>query len=132
MGKKAARQKDKLDGISILTVKLIFPPQAPPFPAPFQFRGQLQSALAFNVRVQGKNAAKVLSVAQNKPKHKPLPGTRFLVPPTNQGFVAFGSKKVRINKLGAAREGDKGFTDSQIPLPVAKVKIVGKRTVKMG
>lgn len=132
MLKKAARQNDQLNGLSIQTLKLLFPPQAPPFPFPYSFKGKLKSALSFNVRIQGKSAAKVLSVADNQPKHRPLPLTKFLVPPTNKGFIAFGSKKVRINKLGAAREGDKGFTDSVIPLPIATVKVVGRRTVKIG
>ena len=131
MGKKAARQKDQLDGFGIHTLKP-FIPQLPPFPMFYTFKGEIKEMVSFNVRIQGKPAAMVFTVAVNKPKHKPLPGTKFLVPPTNRGFIAFGSKKVKINKRAAAREGDKGFTDSEIPLPIATVKIKGSRTVRIG
>jgi len=131
MGKPAARKNDQLVGVGMHIVKPAIP-QLPPFPVPFPFNGTLKQLTSFNVRIQKKPAAMVLTQADNKPKHIPPPGTSFVPPPTNKGFVLKGSRNVRINMRPAARQGDLGLTDPTPPLPTATVKLKGRRTVRIG
>ena len=59
------------------------------------------------MRIEGQPAATVDSVAENSPKHLPVPpGTSFVTTPSNRGTVSSGSGSVRIHGKAAARVGD--------------------------
>lgn len=108
MGRPAARQGDPVNGIDTHIVLVPAPPGAPvPTPLPHPFAGRLLQAVSANVRIDGRAAATVGSVAPNQPPHVPTPpGTAFTRPPHNRGTVSSGSPTVLINGKGAARQGD--------------------------
>ena len=135
MGKPAARKNDQLVGVGMHIVKPAIP-QLPPFPVPFPFNGTLKQLTSFNVRIQKKPAAMVLTQADNKPKHIPPPGTSFVPPPTNKGFVLKGSRNVRINMRPAARQGDAARLASARPpvyhLAHAETREQGAQPARVG
>ena len=129
--KKAAIFGDQLVGIGIKIVKPVVP-IIPPFPFPLPFNGTFNQMLTFTVRIQGKAAAVFGSVARSKRPAIPPPGTTFVIPPRNMGFLVQGSRTVSLEKRKAGREGDLGIPETDIPAPTAKVKVKGRRTVFIG
>ena len=85
--------------------------------------------LSTNVRIVGRAAATVGSIAINTPPHIPI-GGMFVNPPTNRGTVVAGSSSVRINGKAAARAGDPAQTCADPPTAGGSVVAVG--TVRIG
>lgn len=129
--KKAAIFGDQLVGIGIKIVKPVVP-IIPPFPAPIPFTGDFKTALTFTVRIQKKAAVVFGSIARSKRPILPPPGTTFVIPPRNMGVMVGGSSTVKLEKRKAGREGDIGIPETDIPIPTAKVKVKGRRTVFIG
>lgn len=128
MGKPAAKQGDH---VTATDYHLIQPPgPSSPVLVPHQFNGVLMSNLSTDVKIEGKPAATVGSVAQNQPPHIPIGGS-FVIPPQNTADIVLGSVTVMINGKQAARAGDKAKTcNDPCPLPVGTVQASG--TVMIG
>src|SRR5262245_57538877 len=78
MGKPAAKQGDKIVATDTPIVMVPSGTGATPTPLPHAFNGTLSSGLSPNVRIMGKPAATVDSIADNIPIHVPTsPGTSF-------------------------------------------------------
>ncbi len=107
MGAPAATQGSQVIGVDTHIVLVPTPGGPVPTPLPHPFAGAIQSGLALTVRVGGRPAATVDSVAIANPPHLPTPpGASFQTPPANQGAVATGSATVRLGGKAAARVGD--------------------------
>jgi uncharacterized Zn-binding protein involved in type VI secretion len=108
MGQPAAKQGDQAVGVDTHVVMVPSPPGSPvPTPLPHPFAGILDTDLSADVKIEGRAAAMVNSVATNTPPHVPTPpGVSFQSPPDNKGPVSSGSTTVFINGRGAARSGD--------------------------
>jgi uncharacterized Zn-binding protein involved in type VI secretion len=129
MGMPAAKQGDR---VTATDPHLIQPPGAPPPPpvtVPHPFSGVLTQQLSADVRIMGRAAATVGSIAVNTPPHLPQGGI-FINPPTNRGTVRTGSATVRINGRAAARSGDTAETCGDPPNPSGTVVATG--TVRIG
>ena len=127
MGAPAAKQGDR---VTALDLHLIQPPgTAPPTTVPHPFSGVLTQQLSTDVRIMGRAAATVGSVAINTPPHIPQ-GGMFVNPPTNRGTVRSGSTSVRINGKAAARAGDPAETCADPPNQNGQVVAAG--TVRIG
>ena len=126
MGMPAAKRGDQIVAID---THLIQPPgPVSPVPVPHPFSGPIDGELSDSVTIEGQAAATVGSTARCT--HTPIGGT-FVVPPQNQGAVAFGSTTVRINGKAAARAGDRARTcNDPVPLPVGTV--IATSTVTIG
>lgn len=137
MGKPAAKLGDSIVNAGDLHIVLVPSPGGPvPTPQPFPFNGKISINLSQNVRINGRPAAVVGSVAQNMPPHIPQGGA-FLVPPTNLGRVIAGSATVRINGRAAARAGDFCETCHDLPpagpqAPPPVVQVLGLANVLIG
>ena len=134
MGKPAARQGDPVTGTDTHIVLVPAPPGSPvPTPLPHPFVGRLADRLSPDVRIQGRPAATVDSVAQNQPPHiVTAPGTSFVTPPRNRGTVITGSATVLINGKGAARQGDRVLTcNDPVDTPVGTIS-AGSAQVLIG
>jgi uncharacterized Zn-binding protein involved in type VI secretion len=130
MGRPAAKLGDTIFAIDI---HLVFtPPIVTPVPLPHPFRGTINGNLSKNVKIMGRPAATVGSIAINTPPHIPTPpAIAFQKIPSNKGIVQMGSLTVRINGKMAARAGDVALTcNDPIDLPVGRVIAVG--TVLIG
>ena len=128
MGMPAAKQGDRVTAIDS---HLIQPPgTAPPSPVPHPFSGILSQQLSSDVKIEGRAAATVSSVAINTPPHLPMGGT-FVNPPTNRGTITAGSTTVRINNRAAARAGDAAQTCAD-PVPNTSGQVVATSTVRIG
>jgi uncharacterized Zn-binding protein involved in type VI secretion len=124
----AAKQGDR---VTALDPHLIQPPgTAPPVTTPHPFSGILSQQLSADVRIEGKSAATVDSVATNTPPHLPIGGT-FVNPPDNRGTITAGSGTVRINGKAAARAGDAARTCAD-PTPNTSALVVAAGTVRIG
>lgn len=137
MGQGAAKFGDTIVNAADIHVVLVPSPGGPvPTPQPFPFNGKITMNTSVNVRINGRPAATVGSMAQNMPPHIPTTGT-FQVPPTNLGRVVMGSTSVRINGRGAARMGDFCETCHDVPpagpqAPPPTVQVAGLSTVRIG
>jgi len=131
MGQPAAKQGDQITATCIHIILVPAAAGAPvPTPTPHPFTGILQSSLSSNVKVMGRAAATLGSMADNTPPHIPIGGS-FSKPPTNKATVIAGSATVMINSKPAARNGDKALTcNDPVDLPVGTVVAAG--TVSMG
>lgn len=132
MGQPAAKQGDQV--VATDTHIVLLPPPGPgppvPTPLPHPFAGILQIALSPTVKIMGRPAATVDSIAVNMPPHIPQGGP-FQKPPSNQGKVIIGSPTVKINGKMAARNGDTVQTcNDPVDLPVGQIIAVG--TVMIG
>jgi uncharacterized Zn-binding protein involved in type VI secretion len=108
MGAPAARIGDAVIGADTHIVMVPSTTGSVPAPIPgHPFSGKLTSGGVASVRIDGKPAAVVGTVAVNDPKHVPLPpGVSFQRPPTNRGKVSKGSNSVTVSGQAAARLGD--------------------------
>jgi uncharacterized Zn-binding protein involved in type VI secretion len=137
MGKPAARMGDSIVNAGDIHIVLIPSPGGPvPTPQPCPFNGRILLNVSPNVRINGRGAALLGSVAQNMPPHVPQGGP-FQVPPTNLGRVIMASATVRINGRGAARAGDFCETCHDIPpvgpqAPMPAVVVAGMANVLIG
>jgi len=137
MGKPAARFGDSIVNAADIHIVLIPSPGGPvPTPGPFPFNGGITVNTSLNVRINGRPAAVVGSMAQNIPPHIPSSGA-FQIPPTNLGRVLAGSASVRINGRGAVRAGDPCETCHDLPpvgpqAPIPAVVVVGMSNVLIG
>ena len=130
MGRPAAKLGDTIFAID---THLVFTPPVPtPVPLPHPFRGTINGNLSKNVKIMGRPAATVGSIAVNMPPHIPTPpGIAFLKIPSNKGIIQMGSLTVRINGKMAARAGDMALTcNDPIDLPLGRVIATG--TVLIG
>lgn len=126
MGLPAAKEGDRVEALDIHIVLVA----EVPTPLPNPFNGTLLENLSTNVRIMGRSAATVESIAKNIPPHIPEGGT-FVKPPTNLGRVLFGSLTVRINGKAAARSTDTVLTcNDPVDLPLGKIIAFG--TVLIG
>jgi uncharacterized Zn-binding protein involved in type VI secretion len=104
----AARQTDKVVGSD--THLVLVPSGAGSVPTLLPghvFSGQIGSKTWDDVQIEGQPAATVDSVAENSPKHLPVPpGTSFVKTPSNRGTVSRGSGSVTVRGKAAARVGD--------------------------
>jgi uncharacterized Zn-binding protein involved in type VI secretion len=115
MPQPAARFGDSIVNAADIHVVLVPSPAGPvPTPQPFPFNGRISMNTSLNVRINGRPAATVGSMASNVPPHIPASGT-FQIPPTNLGRVVMGSMRVRINARSAARAGDFCETCHDVP-----------------
>lgn len=115
MPQPAARFGDSIVNAADIHVVLVPSPGGPvPTPQPFPFNGRISMNTSLNVRINGRPAATVGSMASNVPPHIPASGT-FQIPPTNLGRVVMGSMRVRINGRAAARAGDFCETCHDVP-----------------
>lgn len=123
MAQPAAKQGDR---VTATDTHLIQPPgPSSPVPLPHPFNGTLDSNLSPDVKIEGKAAAVVGSIASNIP-HIPQGGT-FVVPPRNKARVVRGSASVFINNKAAARTSDQAATcDDPADLPVGTVQAQGQ------
>ena len=129
MGMPAAKQMDR---VTALDTHLVQPPgSVPPISTPHPFSGILSEQLSATVRIEGRAAATVGSVALNMPPHLPIGGISFVNPPTNRGTIRTGSTTVRINGRSAARAGDPATTCAD-PLPNLGAQVVAAGTVRIG
>jgi uncharacterized Zn-binding protein involved in type VI secretion len=134
MRQPAARQTDTVLGSD---THLVLVPSAsgstPTLLPGHVFSGQIESQTWSDVRIEGKPAATVDSVARNDPAHTPVPpGTSFVNPPSNRGSVSRGSGSVHIHGKAAARQGDPVRTCND-PTDVDGAAIVaGARSVTIG
>jgi uncharacterized Zn-binding protein involved in type VI secretion len=108
MGTPAARIGDAVVGADTHIVMVPSATGSVPTPIPgHPFSGKLTSGGVATVRIDGKPAAVVGTVAVNDPKHVPLPpGVSFQRPPSNRGTVSKGSGSVTVGAQPAARLGD--------------------------
>ncbi len=83
------------------------------------FNASLSEGLSADVKIEGKAAAVVGSVARTTLKdHPPMaPGVAYQTPPTFEGQVTMGSTTVFINGKAAVRAGDPALTCNDPPLP---------------
>lgn len=115
MGQPLAKFGDSIFNEADIHIVLVPGPGEPvPTPLPFPFNGKITEMVSENVRVNGKFAATVGSMAMNEPPHIPEEGS-FETPPTNLGRITFGSTTVKINGKRAARMGDMCETCHDIP-----------------
>ncbi len=137
MGMGAAKLGDSIVNEADIHIVLVpSPGGAEPTPQPFPFDGKISMETSDDVRVNGRPAATVGSMANNVPPHIPSSGA-FEIPPTNLGRVMMGSASVRINGQGAARMGDLCETCHDIPpagpqAPSPTVVVMGMSTVNIG
>lgn len=137
MGKPAAHFGDSIVNAADIHIVLIPSQGGPvPTPQPFPFNGRITVNTSPNVRINGRPAAIVGSMAQNVPPHVPCGGA-FQVPPTNMGRVLVGSTSVRINGRGAVRAGDPCETCHDVPSagpqgPSPTVVVAGMSNVLIG
>lgn len=137
MGMGAAKAGDSIVNAADIHIVLVPSPGGPvPTPQPFPFSGKIASNTSPDVRINGRPAATVGSMANNVPPHIAASG-QFQVPPTNLGQVMLGSLTVRINGKGAARAGDLCETCHDLPpagpqAPPPTVQVAGMSTVRMG
>ncbi|MFZ0548381.1 MAG: PAAR domain-containing protein [Candidatus Promineifilaceae bacterium] len=122
MGLPAAKQGDQITAVDIHIIMVPSPGGPVPTPTPHPFNGILDSNLSTNVKIEGRFAATVGSMATNTPPHIPQGGP-FQIPPTNKGTVMVGSGTVFINKKPAARAGDQAQTCAD-PVPNMTGKVV--------
>ena len=134
MGMLAAKMGDKIIGTDTHIVMVPSPGGPVPTPLPHPFAGTIDSNCSMNVKIEGKPAATLGSMASNTPPHIPTPpGTSFQIPPTNKGNIMKGSATVMINGKPAARMGDTAMTcNDPAPLPVGQVLVVGLCKVMIG
>jgi uncharacterized Zn-binding protein involved in type VI secretion len=132
MGQPAAKQGDKIIATDTHIVLVPDGPALIPKPLPHPFAGMLSGGLSADVKIMGKPAAVVGSMADNTPPHLPTPpGTTFQKPPANKATITVGSQTVFINGKPAARNGDTAVTcNDPADMPVGKVVAVG--TVMIG
>ena len=137
MGLPAAKMSDAIMNAADMHIVLVPSPGGPvPTPQPFPFNGRITLATSPDVRIGGRPAATVGSMANNIPPHIPASGM-FQVPPTNLGRVVRGSASVRINRKPAARATDICETCHDIPpagpqAPPPMVVVTGLPTVLIG
>ena len=132
MGLPAAKQNDQVVGIDIHIVMVPSISGQVPTPLPHPFSGPLDQQLSSDVRIEGRFAATVGSVASNNPPHIPTPpGVAFQIPPANRGTVTTGSATVKINGKQAARAGDTVDTCDDIGNP-AESTIIATSMVLIG
>jgi uncharacterized Zn-binding protein involved in type VI secretion len=133
MGVPAAKQDDQVTATDTHIVMVPAPPGQPvPTPLPHSFTGTLKSGLSGDVKIMGKPAATVGSVADNQPPHVPTPpGVSFQTPPKNKGVVKRGSDTVLINGKAAARHGDVVDTCND-PSDAPVGQVIAQGTVFMG
>jgi uncharacterized Zn-binding protein involved in type VI secretion len=130
MGQPAAKQGDQIVATDTHIIMVPSPGGPVPTPVPHPFNGIIQGNLSPNVKIMGRPAATVGSIAMNTPPHIPQGGP-FQLPPTNRGQVTLGSNRVLINGQPAARNGDTAMTcNDPVDLPVGKVVAAG--TVMIG
>jgi uncharacterized Zn-binding protein involved in type VI secretion len=130
MGLPAAKQGDKVLATDIHIVMIPSPGGPIPTPLPNPFVGQLDGALASDVKIEGKPAAVQGSTATNTPSHIPVGGP-FQTPPSNKATIQLGSATVLIGGKAAARTGDTAMTcNDPSDMPVGTVVAVS--TVLIG
>jgi uncharacterized Zn-binding protein involved in type VI secretion len=132
MSSPVARQGDPVQGLDN-HVLLVPSPAGAPVPTPTQlpFAGVLRDGLSGDVKVEGRYAALVGSVAPNQPAHVIPPNVQFAVPPANRGTVVRGSATVLVNGKALARAGDPVLTCSESPAPTGTIA-GGSATVLAG
>lgn len=130
MGQPAAKQGDRVMAIDTHIVMIPAGASLVPTPLPHPFTGIINDGLSSDVKIMGKPAATVDSIATNTPAHVPQGGP-FQKTPQNKGKIIMGSATVKINGKMAARNGDTAMTcNDPADMPVGKVVAVG--TVMIG
>ncbi len=130
MSQPGAKQGDSVVGVDTHILMVPSPGGPVPTPTPMPFNGKLLSELSPDVLIANMAAATVGSKATNLPPHVPAAGP-FQKPPSNEGTVQMGSKKVQINNKDAARVGDPVLTCND-PADAPNGTIVGGGTVLFG
>ena len=132
MGLPGAKQDDDVVGVDTHIVMVPSPGGPVPTPLPHPFTGKLSGELISTVKIAGKAAATVGSVATNQPAHIATPpGTSFQTPPKDEGVVKMGSGTVKIGGQAAARMGDTAQTcNDPSDMPVGTV--IASGTVLVG
>ncbi len=130
MGQPAAKQGDRIIATDTHIVMIPAGTSLVPTPLPHPFTGIINDGLSSNVKIMGKPAATVDSIATNTPAHIPQGGP-FQKAPQNKGKIIIGSATVKINGKMAARNGDMANTcNDPADMPIGKVIAVG--TVMIG
>ena len=130
MGQPAAKQGDQVIATDIHIVMIPSPGGPIPTPLPNPFTGQLDGALATDVKIEGKAAAVEGSTATNVPSHIPAGGP-FQMPPSNKATIQLGSATVMIGGKAAARNGDIALTCND-PSDLPAGTVVAVSTVVIG
>jgi uncharacterized Zn-binding protein involved in type VI secretion len=122
-GRPAAKQGDQVIAIDIHMVH-----DGPAILAiPHPFAGKLSRALSPNVKIEGRPAAVLGSVATLTPPHMPIGGNPFAVQPRHQGRVVQASQSVLVNGKPLARAGDTALTcNDPVDAPVGRVVAAGR------
>jgi uncharacterized Zn-binding protein involved in type VI secretion len=127
----AARQADTVTATDTHIVLVPSVTGAVPTPMPLPFNGRIADSVSPDVRINGRPAAVIGSVAVNVPPHVPSGGP-FQRPPSNKGTVQTGSTTVQINGKAAARQGDTVATcNDPNDLPVGRIQ-TGSTNVSIG
>jgi uncharacterized Zn-binding protein involved in type VI secretion len=127
MGRPAAKAGDVIAATDTHIVLVQIGTGQLPVPLFHVFNGKLADGLSGDVRIMGRPAATVGSVAVNTIAHVPTaPGVAFQRAPSNRGRVSRGSGTVRVNGKAIARSGDLAETcnDPQ-DAPVGRVLAAG-------
>lgn len=128
----AAKEGDRIVGTDMHIVMVPAGTSEVPLPLPHPFAGEIKDGLSKDVKIMGKPAATVGSIAKNSPEHAPTPpGTRFKSKPGNEGKVKVGSQTVKINGKAAARSGDPADTCND-PKELPAGQVVASGTVLIG
>jgi uncharacterized Zn-binding protein involved in type VI secretion len=127
MGQPAAREGDRVRATDTHLVQT----GSGTAPVPMTFEGPLLTELSRNVKINGRWAATVGSIAENTPKHL-VRNSNLAEHPTDQGKVITGSSTVLVNGRRLARRGDKAETCNH-PMPNRNGEIFeGSRDVSVG
>lgn len=122
MQRPAAREGDQITATDTHIVLVSTPAGETPTPVEFPFKGALRENLSPNVKINGRAAVFIGSVAHNDPPHLPVQG-RFQTQPSNRGEVIAGSDKVFINGKPAVRDGDAAMTcNDPADQPIGRVE----------
>ncbi|RKH00548.1 hypothetical protein D7V97_30185 [Corallococcus sp. CA053C] len=131
MASPAAKQGDRIQAMDHHVVLVPSATGTTPVTQTLPFNGIIDGALCQSVKVQGRSAAVVGSVATNTPHHVPMGGT-FAVEPSNKGLIVTGSATVFFGGHPAARSSDLAVTCNDPPAPLPTGTVVAESTVLIG
>ena len=132
MGKPAAKQGDRIKAVDTHTEMVPSGSgEQPQHVSGHNFDGVINSVLISSVLIMDKPAAVKGSKSVGSMFHQPKVGSRFLLPPNNEGEIMAGSGTVMIGGKPAARDGDLAQTCDDV-VPTSHGKVEAQGTVFIG